>query len=81
MPANDLFSLRGRTALVTGGSRGLGLEIAQGLGETGARVAIAARRKEWLDEAQRSLRALEIEAMARAHHQHHFRGGTGRRAP
>lgn len=59
----DLFSLNGRTALVTGGSRGLGLEIAQGLGEAEARVAIAARRKEWLDEAAQTLRALEIEPL------------------
>ncbi len=60
----DLFSLRGRTALVTGGSRGLGLEIAQGLGQAGARVAIAARRREWLDEALQALRTLDIEALA-----------------
>ncbi len=49
---------------MTGGSRGLGLEIAQGLGQAGARVAIAARRKEWLDEALQALRTLDIEALA-----------------
>jgi len=65
MPAHrDLFSLDGRTALVTGGSRGLGLEIAQGLGQAGARVAIMARRREWLDEATDALRALEIDPVA-----------------
>lgn len=62
----DLFSLAGRTALVTGGSRGLGLEIAEGLGQAGARVAVTARRREWLDEAQRSLRAAGVDALALA---------------
>lgn len=60
----ELFSLQGRTALVTGGSRGLGLEIAQGLGDAGARVAIVARRKEWLDEALQSLREQKIASTA-----------------
>ncbi|HEU5298550.1 MAG TPA: glucose 1-dehydrogenase [bacterium] len=62
----DLFSLAGRTALVTGGSRGLGLEIAEGLGQAGARVAVTARRREWLDEAQRSLRGAGVDALALA---------------
>jgi len=60
----DLFSLKGRTALITGGSRGLGLEIAEGLGQAGARVAITARRREWLDEAARSLRGSDIDCLA-----------------
>lgn len=62
----DLFSLREKTALVTGGSRGLGLEIAQGLGQAGARVAIMARRQEWLDEAAHALQALDIDSRALA---------------
>ena len=60
----DLFSLKGRTALVTGGSRGLGLEIAEGLGQAGARVAITARRREWLEQAERSLRGGDIDCLA-----------------
>jgi NAD(P)-dependent dehydrogenase (short-subunit alcohol dehydrogenase family) len=60
----DLFSLRDRTALVTGGSRGLGLEIAEGLGQAGARVAVVARRREWLDEARRRLADRGVEALA-----------------
>lgn len=65
MPAlADLLALTGRTALVTGGSRGLGLEIAEGLGEAGSRVAIAARRRPWLDEALASLRARDVDADA-----------------
>ncbi len=60
----DLFSLQGQSALVTGGSRGLGFEIAQGLGQMGARVAIVARRRQWLDAALQSLRGLDIDAIA-----------------
>lgn len=60
----ELFSLKGRTALVTGGSRGLGLEIAEGLGQAGACVAVVARRREWLDEAKRALEAMDIECEA-----------------
>lgn len=54
---NQLFRLDGRTALVTGGSRGLGEEMAQGLAEAGANVYIVARREKWLLPAIDSLRA------------------------
>src|SRR5258706_9617025 len=47
----QLFDLAGKTALVTGGSRGLGLQIAQALGEQGARVVLSARKQAELDEA------------------------------
>jgi len=60
----DLFSLRGHSALVTGGSRGLGLEIAEGLGEAGARVAIVARREPWLHDALTHLRGRDIDCLA-----------------
>ena len=56
--AGKLFDLSGKAALVTGGSRGLGLEIASGLVEAGARVAITARRESWLRTAEQELRAL-----------------------
>ena len=60
----SLLSLSGRTAVVTGGSRGLGLEIAEGLAEAGARVWITARREAWLGPALEALRAAGHEAYA-----------------
>jgi gluconate 5-dehydrogenase len=50
MNVKDLFDLSGKTAIVTGGSRGLGQEMAEGLAEAGTEVMICARRAEWLDE-------------------------------
>jgi len=44
----ELFDLSGRVAIVTGGSRGLGLEMAEGLAEAGASLMLCARREEWL---------------------------------
>jgi gluconate 5-dehydrogenase len=64
--APNLFSLADRVAIVTGGSRGLGLEIACGLGEAGARVVIAARRVQWLEDAAAGLAAAGVEARAHA---------------
>jgi gluconate 5-dehydrogenase len=60
----QLFSLEGRTAVVTGGSRGLGLQMAEALGEQGARVLISARKQHELDEAVAHLRARGIDAAA-----------------
>ena len=57
----ELFDLRGRTALVTGGSRGLGLQIAESLGEAGARLFITARKAPELEEGAAHLRARGIE--------------------
>jgi NAD(P)-dependent dehydrogenase (short-subunit alcohol dehydrogenase family) len=49
MPSvQELFSLTGRVAIVTGGSRGLGEEMAAGLAEAGAALTICARREQWL---------------------------------
>jgi NAD(P)-dependent dehydrogenase (short-subunit alcohol dehydrogenase family) len=45
---NELFQLAGRVAIVTGGSRGLGQEMAEGLAEAGASLMLCARRDEWL---------------------------------
>jgi gluconate 5-dehydrogenase len=64
MSVKKLFDLSGRAALVTGGSRGLGLQIAEALGEMGARVALTARKKSELDEAVAHLSKLGVEAYA-----------------
>jgi gluconate 5-dehydrogenase len=52
-----LFDLSNRVAIVTGGSRGLGLEIAEGLGEAGAALMLCARREQWLTPALEEMRA------------------------
>src|SRR5438034_9496077 len=53
---NELFSLAGRVAIVTGGSRGLGQEMAEGLAEAGASLLLCARREQWLGPALESMR-------------------------
>jgi len=58
----SLFDLGGRTALVTGGSRGLGLQIAEALGEAGARVVLSARKAGELEAAVEALRVRGVQA-------------------
>ncbi|HEU4624605.1 MAG TPA: SDR family oxidoreductase [Steroidobacteraceae bacterium] len=58
----QLFDLAGRVALITGGSRGLGLAMATALGEMGAKVAITARKADELDAALAQLRGRGIQA-------------------
>lgn len=60
----ELFDLTGKTALITGGSRGLGLQIAEALGEQGARLVISARKQSELDEAVAHLKQRGIHVVA-----------------
>ena len=58
----QLFDLSGRTALVTGGSRGLGLQMAEALGEAGAKVVISSRKASDLEGAVMALQDKGIDA-------------------
>lgn len=59
---SQLFDLKGRTALVTGGSRGLGLQMAHALGEAGARIMLSSRKAGDLEQAAAQLQAAGIDA-------------------
>jgi len=56
----ELFDLTGKTAIVTGGSRGIGKEMAEGLAEAGANLMLCARRAEWLNETTAEFRARDF---------------------
>ena len=62
MSVKKLFDLSGKNAIVTGGSRGLGLQIAEALGEMGANVFLVARKKDELEHAQEYLINKGIQA-------------------
>jgi NAD(P)-dependent dehydrogenase (short-subunit alcohol dehydrogenase family) len=57
-----LLNLSGRTALITGGSRGLGLQLAESLGEAGARIVITSRKAPDLEAAAAALTSRGIDA-------------------
>lgn len=59
------FDFKGEVVVVTGGSRGLGLEIAHAFGYAGAQVVITARREQWLTDAEKFLkdRAISVHAL------------------
>ena len=58
----QLFDLTGKTVLVTGGSRGLGLQMAHALGEAGAKIMLSSRKAEDLEQAAAQLQAAGIDA-------------------
>jgi len=58
----QLFDLRGKTALITGGSRGLGLQLARALGEAGATLMLSSRKAQDLEQAAAELKADGIDA-------------------
>ena len=58
----QLFDLRGKTALITGGSRGLGLQLARALGEAGATLMLSSRKAQDLEQASAELKADGIDA-------------------
>ena len=60
--SNALFDLSGRTALITGGSRGLGLQMAKALGAEGAKLLLVARKAKELETAVATLQAQGIDA-------------------
>jgi len=60
-PVQQLFDLSGQTALITGGSRGLGLQIAEALGEAGAKILLTSRKAADLEEAAAELQAKGID--------------------
>ena len=61
----ELLDLTGKSAIVTGGSRGIGKEMAEGLAEAGANLVLCARRAEWLDETVEEFRGrgFNVEGM------------------
>ena len=61
-PIQQLFDLKGQVALVTGGSRGLGLQMAEALGEAGAKVMLTARKSNELEQAAAHLAERGIDA-------------------
>ena len=61
-PVRELFNLEGRIALVTGGSRGLGLQMAEALGEAGAKVMLSSRKAAELEQAVAHLSERGIDA-------------------
>lgn len=64
MNVKELFDLTGRVAIVSGGSMGLGLQMAEGLAEMGANLVMCARKKERCEEAAERLRRHGVQTLA-----------------
>lgn len=63
---NELFDLRGRSAIITGGSTGLGHQMAQGLAEMGVNVVVCSRKQEPCEKAAEEFRQLGVKALGLA---------------
>ena len=66
MNVKQLFDLTGRVAVVSGGSMGLGRQMAEGLAEMGATLVLCARKKDRCEEAAEELRVLGVQTLALA---------------
>src|SRR5271170_3982676 len=64
MNVRQLFDLNGRVAIITGGSIGLGRQMAEGLAEMGASLVLCARKKEPCERAASELKALGVKTLA-----------------
>lgn len=64
MKLNQLFDLKGKTAIVTGGARGIGKFISKGLAEAGADVVVASRKLENCDEMANELKKMGVKTLA-----------------
>jgi gluconate 5-dehydrogenase len=60
----DLFRLEGKVAIVTGGSKGLGFWMAEGLAEAGADVVLCARKLEPCEEAAKAIAEIGVRSLA-----------------